>query len=621
MIYRSLFWNRAIPAVMVGIAFFLVSCKPRTPTKEVLKKEVLKREKPTSAIHRTAEIYLKTEQYGEALDLLTKISENHPDYKDLSTVQYQTANCLYLLGQYRRSRSKALEWLKQYPQDPLKAETLALIGKDFNALGDKPQAFYWWLKAKEEYIDNIPRQKDLNEKLDELVRTSKIKELEKLAGYSSKSIYAPKIYHRMANIFVEQNELEKAQSAAMSLVRSTTENSWILTGRQLLEQIRGEMAVRPNVVGCLLPLSGPFAIYGEEILNGIQLGMAFSGNREHSSELELVIKDTKGTPEGTLDGLEDLVINEKVMAIIGPLLSSTAIAASKKAQELNVPIITLTQKERIVEEGDMVFRNFLTPSQEVKILLNTAIYEMGIKRFAILYPDNSYGHFFMNLFWDKLEEMGATVTAIEAYNPDDTDFADPVKKMTGLYYPRPASLVQKLIEMRAIEEEESEIFPEKPEPIINFEAVFVPDNFQRVAMIAPQLTYHDILDIQLMGTSLWQSPQLIELAKDYIQGAVFCSGFFKDSGYPGVKDFVKNYRENFASDPGLLATSGYDTVRLLEKILERDEIRTRKDVQTALFECRDFIGVEGEISFDSQGEVKKEPLLLTVSGNQMTLFH
>jgi len=617
VISKSLFWNRAIPAVMVGVAFFFTSCKPKIPPREELRVE-----KPAAvAIHRMAEAYLKTEQYGKALVILKRISNNHPNYEDLSTVQYQIANCLYLLGQYRSSKNNALKWLEQYPQDSLKADILILLGKDFNALGDKPQAFYWWLKAKEEYPDNILRQEELNKELDELVRTSKIEELERISEYAAESDYAPKIYHRIATFFVDQNELEKAQKAAMSLVQSTTENSWILVGRQLLERIQGEMAVRPNVVGCLLPLSGPFAIYGEEILNGIQLGMATLGEKWQDSDLELVIKDTKGTPEDTLAGLENLVINEKVMAIIGPLLSITAIAAAKKAQRLGVPIITLTQKEGIMEEGDMVFRNFLTPSQEVKRLLNTAIYEMGIKRFGVLYPDNSYGRFFMNLFWDRLEEMGAKVTAIESYNPDDTDFANPIKKMTGLYYPRPASLIQKLIEMRSIEEEENEIFPEEPEPIIDFDAVFVPDNFQRVAMIAPQLAYHDVLDVLLMGTSLWQSPQLIELAKDYVQGAIFSSGFFKRSGYPRVKDFVESYRVNFDSDPGLLAASGYDTIRMLKKVLAGDEIRTRRDVQMALLKCHDFKGVAGEITFDTQGEVKKEPLLLTISRNQMILFH
>jgi ABC-type branched-subunit amino acid transport system substrate-binding protein len=248
------------------------------------------------------------------------------------------------------------------------------------------------------------------------------------------------------------------------------------------------------------------------------------------------------------------------------------------------------------------------------------IYEMGIKRFAILYPDNSYGVVFMNLFWDRLDEMGGVVTAVESYKPDQTDFASQINKMIGLYYPRPESLIQKLREMRHPEEEECRIFSGKPEPIIDFDAVFIPDNFDRVAMIAPQLAYHDVIYVLLMGTSLWQSPHLIEMAEDYVQGAVFPSGFFERSGEPGVGAFFRDYKANFDSDPGLLAGTGYDTIRLLKKVMAGEDIRTRKDIQRALLVCQDFPGVTGRISFDSRGEVVKELFLLTISRRHMTLF-
>jgi len=80
-----------------------------------------------------------------------------------------------------------------------------------------------------------------------------------------------------------------------------------------------------------------------------------------------------------------------------------------------------------VEEGEMVFRNFLTPSQEVEGLLDVAMGQMDLKRFGILYPDNAYGRYCMNLFWDRLNDMGGTVTAVESYGVDDTDFADQIK--------------------------------------------------------------------------------------------------------------------------------------------------------------------------------------------------
>jgi len=305
------------------------------------------------------------------------------------------------------------------------------------------------------------------------------------------------------------------------------------------------------------------------------------------------------------------------MAIIGPVSSKAAMAVAKKAQEMGVPIIALTQREGIVEEREMIFRNFLTLSQEVEGLLDVAMGQTGLKRFGILYPNNAYGRYCMNLFWDRLDDLGGTVTAVESYGVDDTDFADQIKKMVGLYYPRPASLLQKLEDMKTPEDEEESIYPEEPQPIIDFDAIFIPDSFQRVAMIAPQLAFHDVLGVQLLGTSAWQSPKLVEMAKDYIQGALFCSGFVGDSEEPGVRVFVEEYRENFDADPGILAANGYDTIRLLKKVLSGEEIRTRKDLAKALLGSQGFEGVSGIITFDSNGEAEKEPIFLTISGSKM----
>ena len=173
--------------------------------------------------------------------------------------------------------------------------------------------------------------------------------------------------------------------------------------------------------------------------------------------------------------------------------------------------------------------------------------------------------------------------------------------------------------MRPPEQDESEIYPEEPEPVIDFEAVFMPDNFQKIVMIAPQLVYHDILDVQLMGTSLWQSPELIDMAGDYVQDAVFPSGFIEESGRPGVGAFMEGYRAGFDSAPGIMAATGYDTIRLLKEIMAGEDVLTRRDIREALLEYKDFPGVTGTISFDSRGEVVKKPILLTVSGRRIVV--
>jgi ABC-type branched-subunit amino acid transport system substrate-binding protein/predicted negative regulator of RcsB-dependent stress response len=649
--FRSISLTKAILALMLGIAFFFTACQPRIPLEKKRLEEAppdhfalaegywqegeldkaleaygdyLKqypRDKNSAlALHRMAEIYAKTDQHEKALDLLRKISRQFPYYTELASTHLQIASHLYSLSQYRASVDECLKWLEEFPWNPLTGDVCVLMGNNLKALGDNSGAFKWWLRAESELVDNLKRQAALNEKLEDLIKTIGIEELEELADSAAETDYAPKVYHRMAVLYLEKNELEKSQMAAMALIRSTPEQYWISAGRQILESIQEELSVNKGVLGCLLPLSGPFAIYGQEVLNGIELGMGIFNKKEDAPDLELVIKDTRGDPELALNALEELANNEKVIAVIGPLSSRAAMASAKKAQTLGIPIITFTQKEGITEEGAMVFRNFLTPSREVDKLLLVAIRQMGLKRFAILYPDNSYGRFFLNTFWDRLEELGGMVTAAETYKTDETDFAEQIKKMTGLFYPRPESLTQKLLAMRTPEEEESIIFPDEPQPIIDFDMVFIPDNFQKVAMIAPQLVYHDIHDVLLAGTSAWQSPQLLETAGDYVQGAIFSSGYFEGLDDAGVNAFVTEYKANFDSVPGILAATGYDTIKYLMEVFADEDVRTRRILQEALFNYTYFDGVTGSISFDSSGEVEKESILLTISGNHFNVF-
>ena len=651
MIIRFFLAKKAIPTLMVGIAFFLATCQPKPPplvkvepvrpdplalaegylqngelekalnSYRILLEHEPKGERSALALKRTSEIYLRLNQPGNALAALEEISRDYPDLIWLPGVRFEIANILFRIGEHRRSATEALKWLDRYPNHPLKKDILILLGDDYDVLGDKVEAFHWRLSAKASWQDDPEKVARFDEKLNAMISDSGLKSLDQFSRYAAGTPYAPKIYYRIAAIHLEQGKPEQARQAATSLINSTKEEEWISKGKKILRRSEEEMAVKPGVLGCLLPLTGPFSIYGEEVLKGIELGIGVRGDQPSQTVLELLIRDTKGKPEEALAGLEDLGNNEKVMAVIGPVSSRAAMAAAEKAQEIGVPIIALTQREGIVEVGEMIFRNLLTPSQEIESLLDVAIGQMGLRSFGILYPNNAYGRYCMNLFWDRLNDMGGTVTAVESYGLDDTDFADQIRKMVGLYYPRPASLMQKLEDMRTPEDEESTLYPDKTEPIIDFDAIFIPDDFQRVAMIAPQLAFHDVIGVQLLGTSAWQSPKLIEMAKDYIQGAIFSSGFIANSEAPDIRAFVEAYRENFNTDPSVLAANGYDTIRLLKRLLSKKEIRTRRDLVKALLGSKDFEGVSGIITFDAKGEAEKKPILLTISGSNMSLLN
>jgi branched-chain amino acid transport system substrate-binding protein len=576
-------------------------------------------DKVKDALARMGTIYYYRNQYGEALSLLEEAIKAFPLNARRAEVHLLIVKIYYHLGKHQESLQTALRWLELYKDYPRKEEVYYLLGQNSMELNEYQRTLYWWLKVLESPYISETRRKTVRSHLTDLISKATEEQLKEMADYAKGSDLIVPIYSRLGDTFLSSDRLDEAREAAIEILRLSPEGDWIMKGRQLLEQIDERQRVNLHVIGCLSPLSGPFAIYGQEVLRGLELGLdLFHKGTGGPSSMELVVRDTEGDPQRAVEALKELKEDEKAVLVIGPLISKVAEAAVEEAQELGIPIITLSQSEGITRKGEMIFQNSLAPEDQVRSLLKKVMDEMGLRRFAILYPANPYGTYLMNLFWDTVEDRGGVINAVEFYDTGSTDFTSEIKKMVGLFYPRPSPDREEgggelgLMNPEAGGEEPEE----KPEPIIDFDAVFIPDNYQGASLIAAQLAYHDVVGVTLLGTNLWNSQELVEVAGRYVNGAIFPSGFFPGSGYPGVKEFVSRYASSFGQEPGLLAAMGYDTIRIVKKILEEDseQIQTRADLRTALAEGRTFGSVTGPVSFDEQRRAKRDPLLLTVSG-------
>jgi branched-chain amino acid transport system substrate-binding protein len=575
-------------------------------------------DKVKDALAKMGTIYYYRNQYGEALSLLKEAIKAFPLNGRRAEVHLLIAKIYYHLGEHQESKENALRWLELYKDYPRKEEVYYLLGQNSMVLNEYAKTLDWWLKVLESPYLTETRRQAVRSYLADLISKATEEQLEEMAAYAKGSDLIVPINCRLGAFFLRSDRLDEARQAAMEILRLAPGEDWIMKARELLEEIDERLRVKFDVIGCLLPLSGPFAIYGQEILRGLELGLGlFDKGTRVPSSLELVVRDTEGDPQKAVDAIRELKENEKAALVIGPLISRVAEAAVEEAQESAIPIITLSQSEEITNKGEMIFQNSLAPQDQVRSLVNKVMDEMGLRRFAILYPANPYGTYFMNVFWDTVEERGGVINAVESYDTQGTDFTEEIKKMIGLFYPRPNPEMEEgggsepmNPDVRGDESEE------QPKPIIDFDAVFIPDSYQGAGVISSQLAYYDVVGVTLLGTDLWNSKELVEIAGRYVNGAIFPSGFFPGSGYPGVKEFVSQYSSSFGQEPGLLAAMGYDTIRIVKQILEEtsEQIKTRSDLCAALAEARTFEGVTGPMSFDEQRRVTRDLLLLTVSG-------
>ncbi|MBW1809717.1 MAG: penicillin-binding protein activator [Deltaproteobacteria bacterium] len=411
---------------------------------------------------------------------------------------------------------------------------------------------------------------------------------------------------------------------------------------RLANQTINNQALESTTIGVLLPLSGRYAAYGKAALEGIKLGAGvFTEPGPGGRELILEIRDTAGDPDQTVAQLEKLVTQQQVIAVIGPIFKAETRAAAKKAEELEVPLITLSGLPDIAQTGAYVFRNFITLEAQARSLVSYSMQKLGVEKFAVVYPANGFGLAFAEAFKAEVGRHKGEIPVFESYPPDTKDFSKTVRQLIGLARPeeRPdyVALKQKIYKKykkatarkRALKR-----LARRLPPLIQFQAIFVADDYQRAAMIAPALANANVFlhsddkneikrykkglgrkklkMVYLLGGEGWNHPELIRWAKRYVQGAVFCDGFFSDSSRDVTRLFVDQFRANYDHDPDMIGAHAYDSARILKTIIEDKLPPSRLELRDQLLELKGFMGVTGRISFDENGDVEKELFLLTV---------
>jgi ABC-type branched-subunit amino acid transport system substrate-binding protein len=218
--------------------------------------------------------------------------------------------------------------------------------------------------------------------------------------------------------------------------------------------------------------------------------------------------------------------------------------------------------------------------------------------------------------------LGGEIRGVESYEPDQSDFTSSIKKLVGIYYDIPEDLKHRIkpdrIPNGAIPEKRSRSEKEEIEAFVDFDAIFIPDGPEKSGLILPQLTYHDITDVYLLGTNLWHSDKLIQMAEEHAQGAIMPEIFFAESANETVMRFVQSYTETYGEEPGFIEAIAYDTARILFQTVGRPDLQFRNSIKNRLINLNNFQGVTGKTTFDQNGEANKELFILKINGISFT---
>ena len=574
-----------------------------------------------AALMKIGSIQVNLQDFPRAKAAYERIISEFPGDQFANDARIEILNVLYQQGEYREVIGEGAVTLEAVDSSDHIFKTYAVVGDAYVALNSPLDAVEFYAQAR--HYASADDQPAIDARLQDAIMQLQPDDVSDFISRTESILPLDFILYQLGMSYAMQENYSQALAILEEFNSRFPDHEKSDEVAQMIENIQQNASFDRQTIGCLLPLSGSYQAFGQRAMRGLEIALDTFRNMTGFAPINILVKDTGSNPDQTLAAMQELQ-SSRVAAIIGPLVHVEL--AAREAQAMGIPIITITQKDLIPDIGDNVFRNFLTPQMQVRALVSFAVEELGAMRYAILYPDEVYGRTFMDLFWSELQQYGGQVVGVESYDPTQTDFSDPIRRLVGLYYPVPPDLIESRPKKERTDthrrrgrsggDDPNEELEEELEAIVDFDAIFIPESPKIAGLIIPQLAFHDVRGVVLIGTNLWHSQTLLDLAEQYVQGAILPDGFFPASQSAEVQEFVYRFEETYVDKPGYIEAILYDSAMILFDVVRRPDVRFRGDIRSALADANGFRGVTGMTRFDDNGEAIKKAFLLRVEGEE-----
>jgi branched-chain amino acid transport system substrate-binding protein len=188
----------------------------------------------------------------------------------------------------------------------------------------------------------------------------------------------------------------------------------------------------PITVGVLSPLTGVFATYGRDIVDGAQLYVDEINGQMGSRKVKLVVEDYQVKPDVALTKMKKLVERDGAHAVVGIVLSAAAIAVKDYVTEKKVPLIIsgfAVAENLTLQHNPYIFRVTYTGNMAAAPAAQWAYKNLKARKAAIIASD-SVGPLEIILAWARAFEDAGGKVVQEVYAPLGTaDFAPYVAQL------------------------------------------------------------------------------------------------------------------------------------------------------------------------------------------------
>lgn len=332
-------------------------------------------------------------------------------------------------------------------------------------------------------------------------------------------------------------------------------------------------------IGAVLPLTGDMASYSAPLKRGMDLALEEINSKGgvNNTKLQIIYEDDKGEAKTAISAYRKLVDIDNVPMVIGGMFSVSTFAIAPLAEKEHRVLLSPTASAiELTTAGDYIFRIYPSDIYDGIFLAQFAHEDLKAAKVAVIYEQVASVVAIANKFKSDFESFGGKIVSFDGYNSDIKDFSTIIKKASNA----------------------------------NPDIVFIPGNLNPMANLLIQAK-HLGFQKQFLTISTFYDNKIFELAKDATEGVLFSSPMFDPtSNTPEMVNFVTLYKEKYNIEPDILGGYGYDVVRIAATALQNGT--ESEKIKDSLYRIKDYPGVTGNTTFDSNGDVSKELKIMKV---------
>lgn len=319
----------------------------------------------------------------------------------------------------------------------------------------------------------------------------------------------------------------------------------------------------PIKLGSILPLTGEAAEIGIRAQDAINLALEEINSQGgiNGRNLTVVFEDGKCDSRASSDAGTKLINFDRVQVIIGGLCSGETLGVVPTAEQSKVVMLSpCSSAPKITQSGDYIFRVYPSDSFQGSFGAEYVYNKLGIKKVAILHTIGDWGNGIKDVFKQRFTELGGQIVAEESFEQSATDMRSQLTKIKAA----------------------------------NPELIYMPAYSQGAGLILKQSKELGI-NAKFLDGDGGDDPNVIKVASDAAEG------FQVTVASTGSDAFAQRFKAKFGHDPMVCTSFSYDATNIIAHVLKKTG-DNGTSVKNELYNVKNYNGITGSISFDSNGD-------------------